>query len=125
MKRAWQRSLEDYLQARASLIGLVVLMDIRHPLQERDLFLIEWATSAGLPLHAVLTKADKLKRGAAGSALLQVKKHLAANPQASAQCLSALKKTGLDELSATLDRWLAAAATSPATAGGEAGETPE
>lgn len=105
VKRAWQRSLEDYLQARASLAGLVVLMDIRHPLQERDRFLIDWATAAELPLHAVLTKADKLKRGPAMSALHLVEKHLQANPKASAQCLSALKRTGLDELAATLDTW--------------------
>lgn len=107
VKQAWQRSLEDYLQARASLAGLVVLMDIRHPLQERDRLLIDWATAAELPVHAVLTKADKLKRGGAMSSLHTVEKYLQDNSRASAQCLSALKKTGLDELAATLDRWFA------------------
>lgn len=105
VKRAWQESLEEYLQARASLVGLVLLMDIRHPLQDIDRLLIRWAAAAGLPVHAVLTKADKLKRGPALNALQGVRRELAATPGASAQCFSALKRTGVDELARVLDEW--------------------
>lgn len=109
VKEAWQDSLAHYLEARASLTGLVLLMDIRHPLQDSDRFLVDWATTAQLPLHAVLTKADKLKRGAATATLLQVRKALADYPGATAQCLSSLKRTGVEELAEVLASWLSPA----------------
>src|SRR5690625_129007 len=65
VKQEWQRNLAHYLEARQSLVGLVLLMDIRHPLQDSDRFLVGWAAAAELPVHAVLTKADKLRRGPA------------------------------------------------------------
>ena len=70
MKREWDKHLAEYLQMRQSLAGLVLLMDIRHPLQEFDLQMLNWAAQAGLPVHILLTKSDKLKRGPAQSALL-------------------------------------------------------
>ena len=66
--------MAEYLQKRQSLAGLVLLMDIRHPLQEFDLQMLNWAAQAGLPVHILLTKADKLKRGPAQSAMLQVER---------------------------------------------------
>lgn len=103
----WQRSLAGYLEQRRSLAGLVLLMDIRHPLTDFDRQLLDWAREAGLAVHILLTKADKLKRGAAKAALLQVRRQLEANGlPATVQLFSALKKEGLEEVWAVLDAWL-------------------
>jgi len=72
----WQRHLADYLERRRSLVGLVVLMDIRHPLTDYDMQILQWAAAGELPVHVLLTKADKLKRGPAKAALLSVRKAL-------------------------------------------------
>ena len=107
VKEQWQRHLEDYLRKRQSLCGLVLMMDCRHPLQEFDRMMLDWATSCGMPVHILLTKADKLKKGPAGSTLLQVRKTLEPlSPLVSVQLFSALKRTGLDQLQRQLDHWL-------------------
>ncbi|MEY4640718.1 MAG: hypothetical protein RLZZ227_712 [Pseudomonadota bacterium] len=108
LRNTWQRHLEHYLQERKSLQGLVLLMDIRHPFTEFDQMLIKWTVDSELPLHVLLTKADKLSRGAAKSELLAAHKKLAGmGPGMSAQLFSALNKDGADELRAKLDTWLA------------------
>lgn len=76
MKRIWQKELENYLIHRQSLQGLVLLMDIRHPLQHFDTMMLEWAHSRKLFVHILLTKADKLNRGPANQVLLDVKQTL-------------------------------------------------
>lgn len=76
MKRVWQKELENYLIHRKSLQGLVLLMDIRHPLQHFDMMMLEWAYSRHLFVHILLTKADKLNRGPANKVLLEVKQQL-------------------------------------------------
>lgn len=107
VKREWTMQLEKYLQNRQCLRGLVLLMDIRHPLQPFDQQMLNWALQALMPVHILLTKADKLKRGAAGSALLQVRTALKTNADlVSAQLFSALKHEGHKELIAILDGWL-------------------
>ena len=107
VKRAWTRQIEDYLQHRRSLRGLVLLMDIRHPLQDFDRSMIDWCVAAAMPVHILLTKADKLKKGPGGSTLLKVRGTLAGHADlVSVQLFSALKGTGLDELQSTLDAWL-------------------
>ncbi len=75
-KQAWDRNLAGYLQERQSLQGLVMLMDIRHPLQQYDWQMIRWASESEMPVHLLLTKADKLKRGPAKNTLLQVQREL-------------------------------------------------
>lgn len=108
IKRDWQGSLADYLERRRSLRGLIVLMDIRHPLKDYDRQMLDWAASIGLPVHVLLTKADKLKRGPAASTLLATRRELAAyGDQVSAQLFSALKRSGVDAAYAVLDEWLA------------------
>ena len=67
VKKKWNQQLERYLQYRESLRGLVMLMDIRHPLTEPDRQMLSWAEAASMPVHILLTKADKLKRGPAQS----------------------------------------------------------
>jgi GTP-binding protein len=76
MKAQWDRHMAEYLQARKSLGGLILLMDIRHPLQDYDRQMLNWAAQAGLPVHILLTKSDKLKRGPAQSTLLKVESFL-------------------------------------------------
>jgi len=113
-KKQWQAHLSEYLFERQSLRGLILLMDIRHPLQEYDSMLINWAVEAEMPVHVLLTKADKLKRGAAQNTLLQLRKHLAeANVEdlVTVQTFSGLKKAGVEQLKTVLSAWLSADST--------------
>ena len=109
VKLEWQKHLSEYLYKRQSLRGLVLLMDIRHPLQAFDSMMINWAVDAEMPVHALLTKSDKLKRGAAKSTLLQFEKHMReaqVDDLVSAQLFSSLKRDGVEELSQRLTSWL-------------------
>ena len=111
MRREWQKLMEDYLGKRDTLHGLVIIMDIRHPLKDYDLQMLEWCQHMGTPSHIVLTKADKLKRGPAKQSLLKVQKILRDEGfGASVQMFSALNKTGLEELQRVLDHWFGLAA---------------
>jgi GTP-binding protein len=107
VKQEWIKHLENYLQNRQSLRGLILLMDVRHPLQPFDRQMLDWALQASMPIHILLTKADKLKRGAASSTLLQVRSELRNHADStSVQLFSALKHDGHKELIAVLDTWL-------------------
>ena len=107
VKKKWNQQLERYLQYRESLRGLVMLMDIRHPLTEPDRQMLGWAVTASMPVHILLTKADKLKRGPAQNTLLSVRSELAAQAElVSVQCFSSLKRQGVDELGKQINRWL-------------------
>ena len=105
VKRQWQQSLADYIEYRQCLRGMILLMDIRHPLKEFDLQMLQFNTHQGLPTHILLTKADKLKTGAAKSTLLKVKRELSDRPEISVQLFSALKRQGIDECHRLLDIW--------------------
>ena len=106
-KKRWQQTMERYLQQRQALRGLILVMDVRHPLTDLDGRLLEWAHEASLPMHCLLTKADKLKRGAAANTLLEVRRALdEAGIAATAQLFSSLKRLGVDEAHAVLDGWL-------------------
>ena len=109
-KELWQRYLSEYLRERRCLHGLILLMDIRHPLQEFDTTMLKWATNSNMAVHILLTKADKLSRGQAGSQLQTVNreiKNAGLSQLVSVQIFSSLKNTGLDELKAKLQTWLA------------------
>jgi len=107
VKKKWNQQLERYLQYRESLRGLVMLMDIRHPLTDPDKQMLGWAISASMPVHILLTKADKLKRGPAQSTLLSVRESLSTHAElVSVQLFSSLKRHGVDELSKHLNQWL-------------------
>ena len=107
MKGQWQRNIARYLETRESLCGVVLLMDVRHPLKEFDQQVLSWCYSAELQTHVLLTKADKLKRGAQQNSKLKTQKLLKdAGIDASVQIFSSLKKTGLDELVTKLNGWL-------------------
>jgi len=107
MKQEWERLMTQYLSEQHALRGLVVIMDIRHPLNDYDWQMLEWCHHYQLPAHVLLTKADKIKRGAQQSSKLKTQQLLQkAGIDASVQIFSALKKTGLDELVCKLDDWL-------------------
>ena len=106
VKRDWQKNLAHYLDVRQSLRGLVLLMDIRHPLKELDQTMINWCIDRQLPVHILLTKADKLSRGQVQSTVLQVRKHYELlDDLLTVQSFSSLKKQGVDELIEVLNRW--------------------
>lgn len=104
MRKHWGVTLNKYFQGRSSLSGLVLIMDIRHPLKPEDQQMLDWALEVGLPTHIILNKSDKLSRGA-GMALLQQIKGRINNDLVSVQLFSALKKTGAEEARAVLDQW--------------------
>lgn len=109
VKEEWQRNLSEYLYERKSLKGLVVVMDIRHPLQEFDTLMINWAVERELPVHLLLTKSDKLKTGATVDTVNAVRKHMQDANVAdlvSVQHYSSLKGVGVKELEAAIGQWL-------------------
>ena len=109
VKEKWEKNLTEYLNQRKSLCGCVLLMDIRRPLQEFDCDFINWALAKEKPLHLVLTKADKMKRGPALNVIQNVKKQLNSefqSPLLSIQSFSSLKGTGLNELRSILNKLL-------------------
>jgi GTP-binding protein len=108
LKLHWQKHLEAYLGSRNSLAGLILLMDIRHPLTEFDRLMLDWSQTSGMPLHILLTKADKLAFGAAKNALLKVQKDVRDGwgEEVSVQLFSAPKRQGIDEALAVLANWL-------------------
>jgi GTP-binding protein len=107
VKREWTKQLENYLQKRQCLRGLILLMDVRHPLQAFDRQMLDWALAAAMPVHILLTKADKLKKGPATSTLLKVRAELEPNRGlVSVQLFSALKHSGHEALLAVLNAWL-------------------
>ena len=105
IKHKWQQELEQYLRQREQLAGLILLSDIRHPLKEFDRMMIDWAVKSNLPLHLLLTKSDKLKRGPAQNTLLRVKEELKEAIDVSVQLFSSLKKTGLGEVKSKIFEW--------------------
>ena len=104
----WQAFLDGYFGSRMALAGLVVVMDIRHPLKDYDRSMIGYAMQRGLPAHALLTKADKLSRSAAMNTVQAVRKDLSATygDSVSVQAFSGETKQGVDELRAIVAGWL-------------------
>ncbi|CRZ51495.1 GTP-binding protein YsxC [Vibrio cholerae] len=124
MKLKWQRALGEYLQKRQSLKGLVVLMDIRHPMKDLDQQLIIWAVECGIPVQVMLTKADKLKSGARKAQVLKVREEAKTfGGDVAVDAFSSLSGIGVDTLRAKLDEWYAPMLA--ALAEQEEGEQPE
>ena len=110
MKREWQKNMSEYLEERQSLKALVLVMDIRHPLSEFDVMMCDWANDVQMPVHILLTKSDKLKRGPAQSTRLQVQKSLQhMGDLLSVQTFSSLKKEGVDVLQKQVSAFLSLA----------------
>lgn len=105
-KLKWQKTVDAYINQRESLKGLILVMDIRHPLKELDVQLLEYCDHRGLAVHILLNKADKLSKGEAASVLHQVKAALTGyRNHVTFQIFSALKNTGIKELHSLLDQW--------------------
>ncbi|CAK0769581.1 GTP-binding protein YihA [Gammaproteobacteria bacterium] len=107
LQRHWKGLLERYLKARRSLRGVVVVMDSRHPLKELDQNMLNWCAVIPMPVHILLTKADKLSHAEALTNLQTVKALLARdNHGETVQLFSATRGLGLDEVYVRLDNWL-------------------
>lgn len=107
MKDKWQHHMAEYLRLRRSLRGLVLLMDCRHPLTDYDRQMLAWSESAGLPVHVLLTKSDKLKAGPAERVLSEVGTALPEwHHNAGVQLFSARKHRGVEQAREVLAAWL-------------------
>jgi GTP-binding protein len=105
-KLKWEKSIDAYVRERTSLKGVVLIMDIRHPLKELDVMMMNYCRSAHLRVHILLNKADKLSKGAGAKTLLAVKSALAAEKETiSVQLFSAQTGLGLKELESVLGQW--------------------
>lgn len=104
VQKHWRQLMGAYFEQRRSLVGLFVMVDIRRSLSDFDWQMIDWTAQIGCPAHVLLTKADKLKRGAAMNTFLQVRKELGA--AATVQLFSATKRTGVEEARVALDGML-------------------
>lgn len=104
LKKHWKGLIQGYLERRQSLSGIVIVMDIRHPLKPGDVDLANWAAHQGLPMHLVLTKADKIGRGKQKEAMMTVRRSI--DESVGVQVFSAVTGQGLDELESVMDRWL-------------------
>lgn len=109
LRQNWGTLIGQYLELRPNLCGLVLVMDLRHSLMPQDRQLLDWATHRGLPCHLVLTKADKLGRGAARNVLVGVQRQTAALPGVSAQLLSAHHGDGVEAMRERVQALLTAA----------------
>ncbi|WP_367608092.1 ribosome biogenesis GTP-binding protein YihA/YsxC [Legionella sp. W05-934-2] len=108
IKEAWQKHLANYLEKRQCLVGLILLMDIRHPLKDLDRYMIDWCANRGLPIHVLLTKSDKVSRSDVNNAIRLVKSNyeaLVGHGLLTCQAFSATKKTGLEALIEQLNLW--------------------
>ena len=107
VRAPWAQVLGDYLISRAQLCGLIVVMDVRHPLTALDRTLLAWFLPTCKPAHIVLTKSDKISRAATLSTLRTVRTELLRlAPNWSAQAFSSLAQTGTDDAEAIIGAWL-------------------
>lgn len=103
----WGRELTRYVTERESLKGIVIVMDIRHPLTENDREMLTLCRTGGKPVHVLLNKADKLSSNKKAATLKKVEKDLAyLAPGATLSAFSALKGEGLPEFRNVLGKWL-------------------
>ncbi len=104
----WVKLLGDYLQQRRQLIGLVLIIDARHPLKELDIRMLDFFHATGRPVHILLSKADKLSKNDQIKTLSAVKKMLKPymeRQQISVQLFSSLKKQGIEEVNGVVGAW--------------------
>lgn len=106
IKKEWQQFIESYMTERTTLTGLVIIMDIRHPMRDYDHIMLSWAESRQLPTHIILNKSDKLKHGIVTRTVLETRKALKEyDLPTSVQAFSSLKKIGVSDLANQLSTW--------------------
>ncbi len=119
-KEHWNATLPVFLETRHCLQGVVLLMDIRHPLKELDEAMLIWCANAEIDVHILLTKSDKLKQSPASKTLKQVRQEAGLlHPNVTVQLFSSLKRRGLSEVYARLDQWYGLAVEPDTAAGGD------
>ena len=107
VKQEWQKTIHNYLAERSNLIVLVLLMDIRHPLTDLDLQMVEWARDSKLPTQVLLTKADKLTRGKCASTVLRVEKALATyGGHFGVEPFSSVSQLGVTKIRSQIVEWI-------------------
>jgi len=112
LRAHWDETLSGYLQGRNALMGMVLVMDARHPLTPLDERMLDWFAVTGRPVHVLLTKADKLTRNQAAATLRDVRAALARRGEGhTAQLFSSLKRTGIEEAEARIAQFLGIAPT--------------
>lgn len=106
VQERWEELVDSYLKKRRSLKGLVVVMDVRHPLKERDADVVKWAVDYGVPLHILLTKSDKLSQSAAKKTINELEAALTPyDDHITLQLFSSYDRTGLDIVKTVLNEW--------------------
>lgn len=107
IKKQWQIDMSEYFAKRQCLVGAVLVMDVRRPLTKFDQMMLDWCVDVNLPTQIILTKSDKIKKGAASNALLKLKRTIKPYPYVEVQLFSSLKKQGLNALADRLDSFFA------------------
>lgn len=128
IRSQWEGLIGPYLSKRAQLSGLVVIMDIRRPLTDLDIRLIEWFRPTGRPIHILLSKADKLSRQEQTKVLRSMRAELATwggDNLYSVQLFSSLKKTGVEEAEVVLAGWLGLEKKGPPEKGNPEAKIPQ
>ena len=104
VKQKWNQNMSEYFDNRNCLKGAILVMDCRHPLKPFDEMMLQWCINNGVDTNILLTKSDKLKKGAASSTKLAVKNAVKDIPNINVQLFSSLKKEGVSELCKYLDK---------------------
>tara|TARA_B100000497_G_scaffold119878_1_gene147722 strand:- start:234 stop:839 length:606 start_codon:yes stop_codon:yes gene_type:complete len=104
VKQDWHQNMSQYFDNRKCIKAAILVMDCRHPLKPFDQMMLEWCINSKVPVNILLTKSDKLKKGAASSARLSVMKAVKDSPSINVQLFSSLKKEGVPELCTYLDK---------------------
>jgi GTP-binding protein len=107
IRKHWETFLTQYLLTRDELIGLVLIVDIRHPLKELDVKMLEWFSATQKSIHILLTKSDKLSRQEAMVTLKLVNDFLKVNfPTVSVQLFSSSKSIGTEDVNGIIQNWI-------------------
>jgi len=104
VKQKWNQNMSEYFDNRNCLKGAILVMDCRHPLKPFDEMMLQWCINSDIDTNILLTKSDKLKKGAASSTKLAVKNAVKEFPNINVQLFSSLKKEGASELCKYLDK---------------------
>ena len=104
VKQKWNQNMSEYFDNRKCLKGAILVMDCRHPLKPFDEMMLQWCINSDIDTNILLTKSDKLKKGAASSTKLAVKNAVKEFPNINVQLFSSLKKEGVSELCKYLDK---------------------
>jgi GTP-binding protein len=106
VKAKWENLLSRYLQEREPLVGMVLIMDARHPLTPLDRQMLAWFAPTGKPVHILLSKADKLSNSDRARVLREVRQELSTQDGVTVQLFSSLSRLGAAEASAVIEGWL-------------------